>query len=228
MKRTGKLCLWLWIFGLLTGCAAAPNASDLPAARKGVYPETLGGTAVTGCSKILKEIWRCYPAGERFAVFGGDPGNSVPEGPGDIALTDTAMLQRRFFLTAELLEKVTEGAALEHLLNRNVFCTGVFRLAEGTDGVQFARQLGMTLEQTQWPGSRPQRYLIAQPEAGSLLLAYGQTRALETFLIRMNQAYPQGRILAYQEIPTKIPPRGLASGAASVSVQKGFESTYRF
>lgn len=228
MKRKGKLFLWLWIFALLTGCAAAPDASDLPAAREGTYPETRGGAAVSGCSEILKGIWHCYTAGERFAVFGGELQNSVAEGPGDIALTDTAMLQQRFFLTAELLEKVTEGAALEHLLNRNVFCAGIFRLKEGTDGVQFAQRLRNELEETQWPGSRPQRYLIAQPEAGFLLLAYGQTRALETFLIRMNQAYPQGRILAYQEIPTKIPPRGLTFGAASISVLKGFGSTDRF
>ena len=141
-------------------------------------------------------------------MFGGDRENSVTEGPGDIAIRDTAMLQQRFYLTPELSEQVTEGAALEHLLNRNVFCVGVFRLTDGTDGVQFSQQLRNSLEEAQWSGSRPQRYLIAQPAAGFLLLAYGQTRVLETFLIRMNQAYPDGQILAYQEISIKIPLRG--------------------
>lgn len=229
MKRRLFLCLWMFI--LLTGCAAAPNVTDSPAARTGVYPETQGGTADTGCSRILKEIWRCYPAGERFGVFGGEPENSVPDGPGDISLADTEKLRRRFFLPMDLTEEVTEGAALEHRLNRNVFCAGVFRLTEGTEMARFARQLGNSLEEAQWSGSRPQRYLISEPQQGFLLLAYGQTKVLETFLIRMNQAYPNGRILTYQEITTKNTAPGMIFTnpvAVFVSVQKGFGSTGRF
>ena len=53
MKRRLFLCLWMFI--LLTGCAAAPNVTDSPAARTGVYPETQGGTA-----DILKCIFGYY------------------------------------------------------------------------------------------------------------------------------------------------------------------------
>ncbi len=200
MRKKRILLLWVLLIGFLTGCRAT---TAQPVRRIGTYPETQGGEAVTRCSEILMDIWQGYADGERFAVFGGDPKNSVAAAPGDIAVTDTEMLGQRFFLTSELSKQVTEGAALEHLLNRNVFCAGVFRLAEGADSLQFAKSLGNTLEEVPWEGGRPQRYLISQPEPGFLLLVYGQTKALETFLIRMNQAYPQGRILIYQEIPAK-------------------------
>ena len=206
MKKKWMFLLWTLLVGFLTGCAATTAE---PVRREAIYPETRGGTAVTGCSEILKDIWRGYAEGERFAVFGGDPQNSVAAAPGDIPIGNTDMLQKRFFLTPELSGQVTEGAALEHLLNRNVFCAGVFQLAEETDGVQFAQQLGNALEEVSWEGGRPQRYLISQPEPGFLLLAYGQTKILETFLIRMNQAYPKGRLLTYQEIPAKTPHQGL-------------------
>lgn len=195
---------WMLILGLLAGCAAVP---DVPTRREATYPETQGGEAFNGCSEILREIWQGYANEERFAVFGGDPQNSVADGPGDIEHADTAMLQQRFFLSAELSAQITEAAALEHLLNRNVFCAAVFRLAEGTDEVKFAQLLASALEEVSWEGGRPQRYLISQPKQGFVLLTYGQTRVLETFLIRMNQAHPKGRILAYQEISAKISPR---------------------
>ena len=206
MKKKWIFLLLSLIFGLLTGCGVTTAE---PVRREATYPQTQGGEAVTGCSEILDNIWQGYAEGERFAVFGGDPQNSVTAAPGDVAIGDTAMLQQRFFLSGDLSEQVTEGAALEHLLNRNVFCAGVFRLAEGTDSVRFAKHLGKALEEVSWEGGRPQRYLISQPEKGFLLLAYGQTKTLETFLIRMNQAYPKGRLLAYQEIAVKTSPQGL-------------------
>jgi len=209
MKRKRGFFIVTLLLGMLAGCSKVTAEPDFPILRERTYPETRGGLAVTQSCDVLARIWSGYIAGERFAVFGGDPRNSVSEGPGDLDITDSNMLQKRFFLTPDLTDQITEGAALEHLLNRNVFCTGVFRLAEGADAIQFTLQLRNALENTQWSGGRPQRYLIAQPEQGFLLLAYGQTSALDTFLIRMNQAYPKGQILAYQEIPQKIPPHDL-------------------
>lgn len=209
MKRKRGFFIVTLLLGMLAGCSKVTAEPDFPILREATYPETRGGLAVTQSCDMLERIWSGYTPGERFAVFGGDPGNSVTDGPGDLDITDFDILQKHFSLTPELYGKITEAAALEHLLNRNVFCAGVFRLVEGVDGIQFALQLRNALENTQWSGGRPQRYLIAQPEQGFLLLAYGQTSVLDTFLIRMNQAYPKGQIWAYQEIPQKIPSHDL-------------------
>ena len=215
MKKKGMLLLWLLILGLLTGCTATTVESGLPLLRNARDSQTMDGIAVTQCSEILANIWGNYRPEERFLVYGGDSQNLVADGPGDLDVADTTVLQR-FFLTEALSEAITEGAALEHLLNRNVFCAGVFRLTDKAKPVQMAVQWKEGFEQIQWTGSQPQRYLIAQPEQGFLLLAYGQTRVLETFLIRMNQAYPQGKILMYQEIPQKISPQNTSSEAINL------------
>ena len=201
MKKKWKFLYCMLLVGVLAGCG---TKTVEPAGRVGMNPETQGGTAITECSEILKKIWDAYTPGERFQVFGGAMENSVASEPGDLDIAAVPMLQQRFFFTSELSEQITEGAALEHLFNRNVFCAGVFRLTEGTDAVQFSHKLSLSLGEIPWTDSKPQRYLTAQPAAGFLLLAYGQTSVLETFLIRMNQVYPAGRILAFQEI--KIPP----------------------
>ena len=209
MKGKRILLLWLLIFGLLPGCADTSVEQGLSVPRNMAVPATQEGAAVTPCSKILGNIWDKHTVGERFLVYGGDSQYFLENGPGDLKISDTAMLRQRFFLPEDLCGKVTQGAALEHLLNRNVFCAGVFRLTDKAKPVQMAVQWKEGFEQIQWTGSQPQRYLIAQPEPGFLLIAYGQTRVLETFLIRMNQAYPKGQILMYQEIPQKIAPQGL-------------------
>ncbi|MBO5892420.1 MAG: hypothetical protein J6Q30_06875 [Oscillospiraceae bacterium] len=204
-----KWMFWLLLLSFLTGCSNPAAEPSLPGLRSVTESQTMDGTAITKCSEILANIWENYREEERFLVYGGDSQNIVADGPGDLNIADKAMLQQGFFLTETLCRGVIEGAALEHLLNRNAFCAGVFRVTGGTDMVQMALQWKDRLEQTQWPGGRPQRYLITQPEPGFLLLAYGQTSILETFLIRMNQAYPKGQILVYQEIPQKISPQGL-------------------
>ena len=230
MKGKRILLLWLLIFGLLPGCADTSVEQGLSVPRNMAVPATQEGAAVTPCSKILGDIWDKHTVGERFLVYGGDSQYFLENGPGDLKISDTAMLRQRFFLPEDLCGKVTQGAALEHLLNRNVFCAGVFQMAEETDPVQMALQWKNSLDQTQWSGGRPQRYLIAQPESGFLLLAYGQASVLDTFLIRMNQAYPESQILMYQEIPQKILPRGLQpanSGAFFVTLWKDFGSNGR-
>lgn len=209
MKEKWILLLWLLILGLLTGCAGTTAQQSLPVPRSMAAAPSFGGTAATKSNEILENIWENYRAEERFLVFGGDAQNLVADGPGDLDAGDRAMLQQRFFLTEALCGGITEGAALEHRLNRNVFCAGVFRITESIDPIQMALQWKTILDQTQWQGARPQRYLITQPEPGFLLLVYGQTSILETFLIRMNQAYPKGQIFVYQEIPQKIPSQGL-------------------
>ncbi len=204
-----KFLLLVMFFGFLTGCTAKTTEQRVPTPRSVRQSQAMDGIAVTQCSEILANIWGNYRPEERFLVYGGDSQNLVADGPGDLDTQNAGQLQQRFFLTEPLRREMTEGAAMEHRLNRNVFCAGVFRLTDKAKPVQMALQWEKEFQKHQWPGSQPQRYLIAQPEPGFLLIAYGQTRVLETFLIRMNQAYPKGQILMYQEIPQKIAPQGL-------------------
>lgn len=204
MKKKA-VCLLVLLFGLISGCAKAPaERTLLPSefsARAAL--RTQEGTAQTHSCEILGEIWDSHTAGEQFLVFGGVPENSVREGPGDLETADSAMLEDRFFLTPELSAQITEGAAMEHLLNRQVFCSAVFRLAEAADTVDFTRKLCESLEEATWQDRAPQRFLIAEPEEGFVLMAFGQAKTLDTFLIRMSQAFPQGKCLYYQEIAQK-------------------------
>lgn len=209
MRKNRIFLLGLWLLPLLSGCSKAGVAQDLRTQRNAVEAPTQPGTAYTACSEVLKRIWESYRPEERFLVYGGDSQNFVDNGPGDLDMENATMLQKRFSLTEGLREKVTEGAALEQRLNPNVFCAGVFCLAEDTEPVPMALQWKDSLDQRLWSGVQPQRYLIAQPEEGLILIAYGQTGVLETFLIRMNQGYPQSKILMYQEIPQKISPQSL-------------------
>ena len=204
MKRKA-VCLLVLLFGLISGCAKAPAEQTLLPSEFSarVALRTQEGTAQTRSCEILGKIWDSHTAGERFLVFGGIPEHAVPEGPGDLKPDDKAMLEVRYFLTPELCACIAEGAAMEHLLNRQVFCCAVFRLAEAADVADFTRKLCEILEETTWQDRAPQRFLIAEPEDGFVLMAFGQEKTLDTFLIRMSQAFPQGKCLFYQEIAQK-------------------------
>ena len=205
MKRKPVCLLMLLLFGSISGCTKVPaERTLLPSGfTAAAVLQRQEGTAQTHSGEILGKIWDNHTAGEQFLVFGGVPEKAVPGAPGDLETEDKAMLEARYFLTPELCACIAEGAAMEHLLNRHVFCSAVFRLAEAVDTEDYARKLCESLEEASWQDRAPQRFLIAIPEEGFVLVAFGQEKTMDTFLIRMSQTFPQGECLYYQEIAQK-------------------------
>ena len=188
MKKFALAMLpWLWI--LLAGCqqntAVNVQPRQLP---KTVYT----GIADTESAGILQNIWAAYSPEDRFLAYGGSPERPVENGPGDVPAGE--FLTSSFFVPQELFYSIAESATLIHQLNPKLFSCGVLKLTH-TQGEDFALVVRGSLRRARWQGSRPERYLIAQPREGFVLVAFGSRELVKTFSQYLQQTFPQGKIL---------------------------------
>ena len=154
------------------------------------------GLSESESAKILQKIWDLYPEGERFASYGGAVENSVADGPGDLDLSMTEELTSRYLLPADRLELLREGASLVHLMNNNIFTAVVFQVKENVQDL--AKSWRSNIQATRWICGQPDRMIIAQPENGYLLMAFGSQDAMTAFKAKLMQAY-SGTVMLYEE-----------------------------
>ena len=154
------------------------------------------GMAESESAKILQKIWDLYPEEERFAAYGGAVEQSVADGPGDLDLSMTEELVTRYMLPQEQLQGLQEGASLVHLMNNNIFTAAVFRVKE--DAQNFAKAWRSSIQATRWICGQPDKLILAQPESGYLLMAFGSQDAMTAIKAKLTEAYPGANIL-YEE-----------------------------
>lgn len=154
------------------------------------------GGAESNSAKILQKIWDLYPEDERFAAYGGAVEHSVADGPGDLDLSVTEELTTRYMLPEDQLAKLQEGASLVHLMNNNIFSAAVFQVKE--DVQNLAKSWRSSIQATRWICGQPDRMILAQPENGYLLMAFGSQDAMTAFKTKLMEAYPAANIL-YEE-----------------------------
>jgi hypothetical protein len=155
-------------------------------------------TALNTGAQLLARIWKQYAEDERFAVYGGTIEHAVNDGPGNLDLRNTEELTTKYLLPADRISAVAEGGSLVHLMNNNIFTAASFQLAEGTDIAAFAKALRDNLQKNQWICGSPDKILIATPESGQLLMAFGASDAMELFEAKLKAVFPQVA-LHYQE-----------------------------
>ena len=161
----------------------------------------LSGPEATDSVQILQDIWSGYDPAEQFSVYGGAPEQAAQGNPAELDIRDGKALAERFCVPQQLLFSIEEGASLVHLMNRCVFSAAVFRIAPNQDPEAFAAALRGSLRNTKWEYGKPERYLVMIPEGQYVLMTFGKQRVLETFLLRANEAFPQGKILYDERLP---------------------------
>jgi len=212
MKKTVLCILMTMVFSaVLTGCrmggsqdttvntteAATQNtqSTEMPTSS-----EIQSGVSATTSAQILENIWASYEDSQRFAAYGGTMENPVDGAPGDLDISNTDEITTKYMIPEESLSAVTEGASLVHLMNGNIFTSGVFRLQENLDVPSIAKVIRGNIQKNQWICGSPDRLLIAQPESDFLLIAFGSEETMQTLQSKLSIVYPDSQILYSEAI----------------------------
>ena len=202
MKKFALGVLAVWMSILSAGCRQNEPVKADPQPRQ--LPRTdYCGTADTECAGILKDIWAAYSPEDRFLVYGGSPGKPVQDGPGDVLLEDAKFLTDSFFVPRQLFYSTCEGASLLHQISPKLFSCVVLKLTQ-TQEEAFSQVMRGSLRGVRWQGSRPERYLIAVPREGFVLIAFGNREMIRTFSQNLLETCPQGRVLYEEPIAVGI------------------------
>ena len=147
---------------------------------------------------LLSQIWAQYHSGETFAVYGGSPEDNINGKPGKLSNTDA--YREKFLIPENQLSSVKSAASLTHMMNSNVFTAGMFRLNQGTNIKSFASAVRDNLKANHWLCGSPEKLLIAAPEDGQLLIAYGSQDAVILLYDKLLSAFPNATLYYHQDV----------------------------
>ena len=159
---------------------------------------TTPGTSATKSAEILAAIWDRFAQEERFAAYGGTVEHSISDAPGDLDLGYTDELIGAYLMPADRLAQLADAAALVHMMNSNIFTAAAVELSSAAQVGSFGESWRDNIRQNRWICGQPDRMVMAVPEQGRIVMAFGSNDAMDLFERYLKEAYPNARIL-YQE-----------------------------
>ena len=201
---TVLLCISL-LLAMLAGCrrqtpdtttTATPSTTTTAPLPTPVV--TTPGSSDTKSAALLAAIWDRYGQDERFASYGGTVEHSISDAPGDLDLANTDELTGMYLIPADRLAQLKDAASLVHMMNSNIFTAAVVELSDVSQLGTFAENWRNAIRQNRWICGQPDRMVMAVPEQGRVLMAFGSNDTMDIFETHMKEAYPNIRIL-YQE-----------------------------
>lgn len=182
----------LLMLTMLAGCGGKkPEETTISTTSPAVVP----GSAL----EILETVWSLYTEDEKFPATGGEMGTTITEGPGGFQTLDEN-LTYTLLIPADQLGNVTEVASLMHMMNSNTFTCGAYRLAEGVTAESFGEAMKNAVLGNQWICGFPDTLVIRSIGETYVLVAFGHSELMETFVTHLTEAYPDNKMLAEEPI----------------------------
>ena len=160
----------------------------------------------TSAVEILTKVWDLYPEDEKFFVSGGnmeyhmeqmekDENYMPPNAPGVYDLAYAENLPYVLYIPEAELTNIDEAATMVHGMLANNFTSGVVHVKAGTDVTAMANAIKDNLAQTQWICGTPDQMLVAVVGGEYVLLAFGINDAMNPFVTRFGEAYPDAEVI---------------------------------
>ncbi len=148
--------------------------------------------------EILENVWALYTDDEKFPVMGGDMVNMVDGAPGAYGLEDVESLTYQLLVPAEEVANIDQAASLFHGMMLNNFTCGAFHVTGDADA--FAAAMVNAVKGNQWMCGMPETMLVAVVGGEYVVMAFGINDAMNPFIAKMAEAYPDAVIVANEAI----------------------------
>lgn len=204
MKKLITLLLVLTM--VLSMAACAGKTPDTDSGEKETTETTENTAPQTSAVEILSNIWALYPAEEQFPVSGGnmeyhfeqmekDENYMPPNAPGVYDMAYAENLPYLLYIPEAEMANVDEAATMIHAMLANNFSSGVVHVKAGTDVNAMATAIKDNLAQTQWICGTPDQMLVAVVAGEYVLIAFGINDAMNPFVTRVGEAYPDANVI---------------------------------
>lgn len=204
MKKLITLLLVLTMVLSMAACAGKTPNTD--SGEKETTETTENTAPQTSAVEILSNIWALYPAEEQFPVSGGnmeyhfeqmekDENYMPPNAPGVYDMAYAENLPYLLYIPEAEMANVEEAATMIHAMLANNFSSGVVHVKAGTDVNAMATAIKDNLAQTQWICGTPDQMLVAVVAGEYVLIAFGINDAMNPFVTRVGEAYPDANVI---------------------------------
>ncbi len=149
-------------------------------------PKTDSDFEVVDAADAINKVWERFGEEETFAVMGGDFANPVDGKAGKVDLSDTENVTATLHITEDALKKVSDAAALTHMMNANTFTCAAYRT---DDTAALASSLKDSIKSTQWLCGFPDTLIIYTVGEEYVIAAFGNNEAIENFITHLGEIY---------------------------------------
>ena len=191
MKKVIALILAMVMVMSLAACGAEKEPEETVGT---VPPMDVPASAL----EILEKVWALYGDDEKFPVMGGDAVNMVDGAPGAYGLEDAESVTYQLLVPAEEVANIDEAASLFHGMMLNNFTCGTFHVTGDADA--FASVMVNAVKGNQWMCGMPETMLVAVVGGEYVLMAFGINDAMNPFIAKFTEVYPDAVIVANEAI----------------------------
>lgn len=141
----------------------------------------------TAAVEILEYAWVGMGAEHQPASIGGHFSAEYTGGPYTYELAYAEDLAAALLLPEDQMDKVTDAATVQHMLNTNSLMAGVIKLSEGTDVQVFADAVADRISNNQWMCGFPEKMAVIQVNDDFLFVAYGLIELVDPMVNGMGE-----------------------------------------
>ena len=150
---------------------------------------------------LLDTVWSSYSDDDKFPVMGGDTSedNMVESAPGRFSIEDGDMLDYSLGYPAADAGKLTDAAALTHLMNANTFTAGAFHVTDAADVDGIVSDLKDNILSRQWMCGFPDKLVIVT--CGSYIVScFGAEDLVDQFRDAVSAAFDSAAVVCDEPI----------------------------
>lgn len=152
----------------------------------------------TGAAAILNKAWSKLGDDKKFPVMGGDFDTPVDGKAGKVNIKNVENTTSTLHITEDALAKVTDAAAITHMMNANTFTCAAYRV-KSADAADFASSLKDSIKNTQWMCGFPETLVIYTVEGEYVVAAFGNGEAIDNFEAGLTEAFGDAAVLTVEE-----------------------------
>ena len=130
-----------------------------------------------------------------FEQMEKDENYMPPNAPGVYDMAYAENLPYLLYIPEAEMANVDEAATMIHAMLANNFSSGVVHVKAGTDVNAMATAIKDNLAQTQWICGTPDQMLVAVVAGEYVLIAFGINDAMNPFVTRVGEAYPDANVI---------------------------------
>lgn len=188
MKKISILAVIVLIMTLTCSCAkmSEDKAQDQSDPIKAAYNDSL---------EVINKVWDAFADEDRFSAGGGSSDNLSTDGPAKFDHKNKDELAATLALPDSLTDKIDDAASLTHMMNSNMFTAGAYRLKEGVDAKEFAKEFEKGLSTRQWLCGFPEKYAVVNT-TDYVIAAFGSKQNIDAFTATATKTLDSATVIA--------------------------------
>ena len=156
--------------------------------KKTEQPKDVIDIRIESAEDVLIKVWACYEDEDKFNIVGGDIDNMAMGCPCDFSLTAVSEMESMLGVPESAISMLENAATMADEMDSFTYTVAAYSVKDSANVTTFRETVEKTLLKKEWGEESPDKLVIATFEGNYVIVAYGETNKIETFVDRLEYA----------------------------------------